>query len=419
MSLGLAVKPRGGRDDDDRVSTSPTVHPGPSALDALLDAAARILAADSLRETIGRIAEHLRALLPYDDLTVYEIEPNGLALRPVFAVGAWVDEIMADTIDVRSGVTGWTVRNRRTRNVPNTLLEPLCTTIPGTEDTAEAFVCVPLLVHDRVVGTLNVYRSGADAGFADAEVALVERFATMAALAYDSARQRETLREQVATDGLTGLLNHRASQERVRVEVERAVAASRSISVVVLDLDHFKLINDSHGHAEGDKALVAAAERLRGSVRDGDLVGRLGGEEFLLVLPGVDGAGATEAAERARAAVGEVRVQGRPLESSAGVATWPADAEDATELLERADVHRGSAAALERRRRDLDRLALAVAAHDPQRTLERGYALVEAPGGEPVTTAGAARARETLTVRFHDGRVAVRPARDPSGPRVP
>jgi diguanylate cyclase (GGDEF)-like protein len=319
------------------VIPSPPVQPGPSPLDALLDAAAGILAADSLRETLGRISEHLRTLLPYDDLTVYEIEAGGRTLRPVFAVGAWIDEVMADRIDVERGITGWSVRNRRTRNVPNTLLDPDCTTIPGTDDEAEAFVCVPLLAHDRVVGTLNVYRSGADAAFTDAEVGLVERFATMAALAYDSARQRDTLREQVATDGLTGLLNHRGSQERLRQEVERAAAAGTHVSVVVLDLDHFKLINDSYGHGEGDRALAAAALKLRESVREADAVGRLGGEEFLLILPGVAGAGAAEAAERARGALGDVRVHGRPLESSAGVATAPDDATDAAELLERAD----------------------------------------------------------------------------------
>jgi diguanylate cyclase (GGDEF)-like protein len=319
------------------VITSATSQPGSSALDALLDAAAGILAADSLRETLGRIAEHLRALLPYDDLTLYEVEPGGKTMRPVIAVGSWVEEIMADRHGIDAGVTGWVVRNRRTRNVPNTLHDPLCTTVPGTEEEAEAFVCVPLLVHDRVVGTLNVYRTGGDVAFSSAETALVERFATMAALAYDSARQRDSLREQVATDGLTGLLNHRGAQDRVRREIELARAGSRPVSVVVLDLDHFKLINDSHGHGEGDKALAAAAARLRQAVREGDAVGRLGGEEFLLVLPSVDGAGAVEAAERARMALADVRVHGRSLECSAGVATFPADADEAPELLERAD----------------------------------------------------------------------------------
>ena len=138
-------------------------------------------------------------LVPFDDLSLYEIEEGGDSLKPVFAVGDWVEEIMAEEISVANGVTGWVVRNRRTRNVPNTLLEPLCTVVSGTDEVAEAFVAVPLIAHGRVVGSLNVYRTGADVPFSGTEVELVERFATMAALAYDSARQRDLLREEVRT----------------------------------------------------------------------------------------------------------------------------------------------------------------------------------------------------------------------------
>jgi diguanylate cyclase (GGDEF)-like protein len=310
---------------------------GGTALDALIDAAAGILAADSLQDTLSRIAHHLRARLPYDDLTVYEVDADGTGLRPVFALGSWVEEIMAETLSVEEGTTGWVVRNRRTRNVPNTRFDDISTVVPGTDQEDEAFVCVPLLAHDRVVGTLNVYRVGADRAYSGAEVALVERFATMAALAYDAARQRENLRHQAATDGLTGLLNHRGAQERLRREVETDAAHVRPLSVVVVDLDHFKRINDSLGHAEGDKALAAAAAKLRAVVREGDAVGRLGGEEFVLVLPGVAGEAAAEAAERARTALGDVVIGRRRLESSAGVATFPDDAQEAAELLAHAD----------------------------------------------------------------------------------
>ena len=308
-----------------------------SALEALVDAAAGILAADSLQGTLGRISHHLSALLEYDDLTVYEIDEEAAVLRPVFAVGNWVDEIMASVIPVDTGTTGWAVRNRRTRNVPDVTKDPLCNVVAGTPNDPEAFVCVPLLAEERVVGALNVYRGGADRAFSTAEVELVERFATMAALAYDSARQRETLREQVRTDGLTGLLNHRACQERLQAELNHAIAADRSVGVVLIDLDHFKVINDVHGHAEGDRVLAAAAARLRSVVRDTDAVGRLGGEEFVLILPGVDADGAEDAAERARAALAELTVKGRPLASSAGVAVAPADGADGPALLEAGD----------------------------------------------------------------------------------
>jgi diguanylate cyclase (GGDEF)-like protein len=308
-----------------------------SALEALVAAAAGILAADSLQGTLGRIAHHLGELLPFDDLTVYEIDDEAGVLRPVFAVGNWVEEVLASPIPLGTGATGWAVANRRTRNVPNTQLEALCNVVAGTADDAEAFVCVPLLAEERVVGALNVYRNGADVEFSPAEVQLVERFATMAALAYDSARQRETLREQVKTDGLTGLLNHRACQERLRDELAMALPAGLTVGVVLIDLDHFKVINDAYGHAEGDRVLTAAAARLRSVVRETDIVGRLGGEEFVLILPGVDADGAEDAAERARAALAELTVHGRPLASSAGVAMGPADGTDSATLLESGD----------------------------------------------------------------------------------
>src|SRR5215216_6389411 len=312
-------------------------HADASALEALVDAAAGILAADSLSDTLGRIAHHLGELLDYDELSVYEVDRAAGMLVPVFALGAYADEVMADSFPITNGVTGWVVSNRRTRNVARADEDPLVAVVQGTEMEPESFVSVPLLVEDRVVAALNVYRIGLDKSFSDAEVAQVERFATMAALAFDSARQRDTLREQARTDGLTGLLNHRACHERLGDEVARAGALDRPLAVVVLDLDHFKMVNDAYGHAEGDKVLVAVAERLRSVVREDDHVARLGGEEFALILPGVDGALAAEAAERARAAIADVRVGGRALSCSAGVSAYPDDAGEAARLLELAD----------------------------------------------------------------------------------
>ncbi len=308
-----------------------------SALEALVDAAAGILAADSLSDTLGRIAHHLAELLHYDELSLYEVDRVAAMLVPVFALGAYANEVMADSFPVTEGVTGWVVSNRCTRNVLRADEDPIVAIVEGTEMEPESLVSVPLLVEDRVVAVLNVYRIGLDKAFSDEEVAQVERFATMAALAFESARQRDTLREQARTDGLTGLLNHRACHERLSEEIARAAALGRPLSVVVLDLDRFKAVNDAYGHAEGDKVLVAAAAKLRSIVREGDLVARLGGEEFALILPGVGGERAAEAAERARSAIAEIAVGGEALTCSAGVAAYPEDARDAGALLELAD----------------------------------------------------------------------------------
>ncbi|HVD56346.1 MAG TPA: sensor domain-containing diguanylate cyclase [Thermoleophilaceae bacterium] len=308
-----------------------------AVLEALLDAAAAVLAADSLEDTLRRMAMQLRALVPYDDLAVYELVDGARILSPAFAAGRWAEEVMAESFSTEVGITGQVVREKRTRNVPRVHLDPVGEMVAGTDQEPEALVCVPLLVEHRAIGALNVYRLGEEAEFSATEAEVVERFAMMAALAFDSARQRETLRAQARTDGLTGLLNQQSCRERLEVEVTAADAAGRPLGLVAIDLDHFKSINDTHGHAEGDRILQAVAERLTTVVRASDVAARLGGEEFALILPGAGPAHSLETAERARAAIAELGIGARALTASAGIATFPENSRDAVELLELAD----------------------------------------------------------------------------------
>ena len=166
-------------------------HADTSALEALVNAAAGILAADSLSDTLGRIAHHLGVLLDFDEITLYEVDRTAGMMRPVFALGAYADEVLADAFPIDEGVTGWVVANRGTRNVERADHDPIVAVVEGTELEPESLVSVPLIVGDRVVAALNVYRLGVGRAFTDAEVEQVEQFATMAALAFDSARRRD------------------------------------------------------------------------------------------------------------------------------------------------------------------------------------------------------------------------------------
>ena len=319
------------------VAVQPKIDVPAATLEALMDAAAAVLAADSLEETFGRITRQLGALVPYDDLVVYEVDHSGTTVKAVFADGSWVEEVMAESFSIEEGITGRSLRERRTSNIPRTDLDPSSEAVAGTLDEPEALVCVPLVVEDRTIAALNVYRTGDDVSFSSQEAEVIERFGAMAALAFNSARHRELLRAQARTDNLTGLLNHRAYHERLDEELERALLSGRPLAVVLLDLDRFKAINDTHGHGEGDRALQAVGEELRGAVRAGDAVARLGGEEFALIIPGASAAQATEAAERMRAAVAGVRVHDGKLSASAGVAIFPSDGTGVEGLLEAAD----------------------------------------------------------------------------------
>ena len=129
---------------------------------------------------------------------------------------------------------------------------------------------------------------------------------TVALLPAAHHQQVTKLRGLAATDALTGLTNHRGFQEILATELELARRAGLPLALVTMDLDNFKLVNDTHGHPFGDEVLRAVGKKLRGAVRATDTAARVGGEEFALILPGTDGETAYRIAERARQAVGEV-----------------------------------------------------------------------------------------------------------------
>jgi len=154
------------------------------------------------------------------------------------------------------------------------------------------------------------------------------------------ARQSEELRVLARTDPLTGLANRRETLARLQHELDRTARVGRPLSLIMLDLDHFKAVNDTWGHATGDAVLVAVAEVCRKALRRIDLAGRWGGEEFLIVLPDADAEAALAAAERLRAALAQRSITTRdaPLTVSAslGVATASASMQ-ADDLVAHAD----------------------------------------------------------------------------------
>jgi diguanylate cyclase (GGDEF)-like protein len=155
---------------------------------------------------------------------------------------------------------------------------------------------------------------------------------------------REALREQATHDSLTGLWNHAAILEILSSELSRRKRLGGSLGIVLVDLDHFKQLNDEHGHAAGDTVLTAVANTMRCSTRPYDAVGRLGGEEFLIVLPGCDKINAVSHAERMRNVIGRISVEtstGRPVTVSASLGVTVVTDEcdlDPTTLVHAADV---------------------------------------------------------------------------------
>jgi diguanylate cyclase (GGDEF)-like protein len=142
---------------------------------------------------------------------------------------------------------------------------------------------------------------------------------------------------RAATDPLTAIANHRTFHDRLRTEIERARRYDRQLSVVLLDLDDFKAINDTHGHQTGDRILVEVAQHLATQAREGELVARIGGEEFAWLLPETDEHGAYDAAERIRRTIETTPLANvGTITLSAGVCSSE-HGRDASQLLRRAD----------------------------------------------------------------------------------
>jgi diguanylate cyclase (GGDEF)-like protein len=327
-------------------------------LEAIIDAAAEVLAQKSLTATLSGMVRELRPIVPFTSLAVYEADHDARTLLPVYAVGRWVEETLAHRPGFDSSLSGAVVQSGEMAhlNPRDTRLKQY--TIPDTpDDELEAIVIAPLVVGDTVIGTLTVWREDEreEVDFSVDEADLIRRFATLAALAYVNARQREQLREQALTDALTGLANRRVFHDRLEAELARARREERPVSLVLFDIDDFKAVNDRHGHPAGDAVLQGFARILASEARASDVVCRVGGEEFAVVLGGAGPVEAATYAERTLALTRATDFGSRRITASAGVATAAAPGCAGDALFRHADER-----LLEAKRQGKDRVGAAV-----------------------------------------------------------
>jgi diguanylate cyclase (GGDEF)-like protein len=298
-----------------------------------------VLSEQSLDALLERIADTLAELVPYEDVQIYEADETARELVPVLARTQWADQVMSERFAYGVGITGWAAEHREAVLANQAHLDPRVRFVPGTPVEPEALVAVPLIARGQLKGTLNIYRVGEDASFTDEEFLLAKRFGDAAALAIDNAHIRARLEHQAETDALTGLYNHRAFHDRLREELLRASASHQAVAVVMLDIDDFKKVNDVYGHGIGDHLLQQVADVLRASVRATDVVCRVGGEEFAVIVPSGDVKSSTAFAERIGEELGKLETDavGR-LTASTGIAVGPVDAANPRELVACAEV---------------------------------------------------------------------------------
>ena len=216
--------------------------------------------------------------------------------------------------------------HRESGGRPPLLSCPVCAQVPGASS------CVPLTVGGEVIGSVLLSRP---VPYSQAEEQQIRESVSQAAPVLANLRNLAVAEIRAATDGLTGLPNKRVVTDALKRTFAQATLTKAPLALLLLDLDHFKQVNDQYGHAAGDQVLASVGAALRSVVRDRDFAGRNGGEEFAVLLPDTDIAAALDIAERIRATIAEVTVPGTdvPVTVSVGVAGFP----DHASTLERLD----------------------------------------------------------------------------------
>ena len=205
-----------------------------------------------------------------------------------------------------------------------------------TQAKMKSYILVPLVSKQTHFGSLIVFSSREN--ISNSELNFLSLFAKQIELAITIADLFQAVKEQAITDGMTGLYNRRYFEEYIKKEAIRAMRQNQKFTVIGLDLDHLKQINDTYGHNYGDIAIKAIAEVLKSNARSIDIAARMGGEEFNLILPAVDIEGGCIAAERIRKAIESVELDKiGHITASLGVATYPDQSDDIQELLELTD----------------------------------------------------------------------------------
>lgn len=208
---------------------------------------------------------------------------------------------------------------------------------------AEIEVVSPMLSNDDITGLVCLGANFKSEPYSEESLETLGILTNMLSVATHNARNYERLRELSYTDGMTGLHNYRFFRLRIKEELARARRESSSLSLLIMDVDHFKNYNDTLGHPAGDEVLRKVSNILKKSVRDNDIVARYGGEEFAIILPRATQHGATALAERIRIKVEEAgffREEVQPMGKvtiSVGLASFPQDAPAETELISFAD----------------------------------------------------------------------------------
>jgi diguanylate cyclase (GGDEF)-like protein/putative nucleotidyltransferase with HDIG domain len=292
----------------------------------------------SLYETLSVVAARCKKLVPYDAIAIYLA--RGEKLIPEYVTGDDFRMFSSLEIPIGEGLSGWVARNQRPIVNGNPSVESGYLNNPDVASSMSAALAVPLKDHDdQLLGVLTLYRMHKDA-FSSDHLRILLSISDKIGASIENAVKYQAATDSATVDYLTGLPNARALFEHLDAEISRCRREGSNLALVVCDLDGFKSINDKAGHIAGNKVLQTFASKLSQHCRPYDFVSRMGGDEFVLITPGLNRADALDLCERireaARNSVCDI-CDGATLSASVGAAFYPIDADDGEQLLVAAD----------------------------------------------------------------------------------
>jgi diguanylate cyclase (GGDEF)-like protein/putative nucleotidyltransferase with HDIG domain len=291
----------------------------------------------SLGETLSVLSMRLRKMIPYDSMAVFLLKDG--RLLPELVSGDNFRLLSSLNIGLGEGLCGWVAEKRKPIINGNPEAEAGYVSDPAKFTALRSILAVPLEGLNGVVGVLAMYRADRDAFSAD-HLRILLAVSSKIALSVENALKYQQAEDSAITDYLTGLPNARSLFIHLTRELARCRRTGTTLSVMVCDLDNFKQINDLYGHLEGDNVLKDFASHLKETCRGYDYVARMGGDEFVLVAPGLSPEASSEKASRLHQLAAEAgrKIAGRDLVGlSVGTAFCPEDGFDVERLLAEAD----------------------------------------------------------------------------------
>jgi diguanylate cyclase (GGDEF)-like protein/putative nucleotidyltransferase with HDIG domain len=290
-----------------------------------------------LDDTLSMFSVRLKRLVSYDAMAVYV--RYGKELTAEYVSGDNFRLFSSLRIPLGEGLSGWVAHNNKPIVNGNPSVEPGYLNDPSKVSSLQSALAVPLQGDSDVVAVLALYRARPDA-FTQDDLRIVLSASSKLGITIDNALKFREAEDSATTDFLTGLPNIRSLYRHLEGELSRCRRSSSPLTVLVLDLDGFKQVNDRFGHIEGNNLLRMFAAALKDSCREYDYAARIGGDEFVIVVPGLPPEAVAEISERLQRTasdVGSAVCEHTVLSVSVGKASYPADGGDAETLLSAAD----------------------------------------------------------------------------------